>query len=480
MSRSVRFLSGLLLTALGAGCAFHPVNPAGTASCDSDDDCPADARCRPVPAEPTTKMCCKGSACPAEEGPPDAARQAMASVSDGAAPADAGARPDLESVLPPLARHSDGGLDALSGDAGGEAKSLVSCSSGIATPLPPLTGRESYCTIVANSSYVYLGIDSITMNDPVSVRAYAVCSAALPLGAETTDSSGAGGALSKPTLELLVELVNHFQQLCQPHHARLVGMLATGWARAAVNQNEIRARLAEGTGLTLDIPTPEQELEQRYYGVSRYRRGRIVLDPSYDRAELLSWPAQAAGPVRTVVPVGYAASGSMYFSSPSYQSSEDARRALRGRLSDELKEPLAELEAQVRKGGLEATVSVGPVGPVVPLAVGGKLRNADGSWFDAAQWKTVRDAATVTTSPYGRVYGTVLPEQIDHLLSSIGAGQFAQLRSEPIRDAYGLELLYDATLLDLLADEVKTTEFGFVFTNSHFGYLFTKLYPPPR
>jgi hypothetical protein len=33
------------------------------------------------------------------------------------------------------------------------------------------------------------------------------------------------------------------------------------------------------------------------------------------------------------------------------------------------------------------------------------------------------------------------------------------------------------TLLDLLADEGRGTEFAFVFTNSHFGFLFSKLGP---
>jgi hypothetical protein len=472
----------LLATALTTllGCAFHPVVPSNSVGCSEDSECPTGYQCRPLPADPTIKACCQGLSCgPAtEEIAPDAAPgHPTASPPADAAPAPG---PDAEVVLPPAAAHPDGGVDAVSGDGGVDVNALVSCSNGFETPLPSEAGRESFCTIVANSGYVYLGIDSITMNDPVSVRAYAVCSAALPLGAETTDSTGAGGALSKPTLELMVKVVNRFQELCRPHHARLVGLLATGWARGAVNQNEIRARLQEATGLDLDIPTPDQELQQRYYGVTRYRRGRIVLDPSLDQAALLSWPAEAPAPVRTPCTVGYGAAGSMYFASASYQSSEEARRALRGRLSEDLKAPLAELAAQVKKGALAPEVSVGPVGPLVPLALDGKLRNPNGTWFDDLKWKAASDAATVSTSPYGRIYGAVLPDQIDHFFSSIGPTQFAQLRTSPIRDAYGVDLLYETTLLDLLGDEVRATEFGFVFTNFHFGYLFTKLYPPPR
>jgi hypothetical protein len=467
---TTRALIGSALAALLLGaCAFHPVVPSNSVSCNEDSECPSGYQCRPLPADPTVKACCQGLSCaPAmEEVGPDAAASHPAVTP----PADAAPTPmpgpDAEVVLPPRTALPDGGVDAVAaGDGGLDVSSLVTCSSGADTPLPPLAGRESYCTILASGGYVYLGIDSITMNDPVSVRAYAVCSAPVPLGAETGGESG--GALSTPTLDRLVKVVNHFQQLCQPHKARLVGMVTTGWARNAINQNEIRARIKEGTGLDLDIPTPEQELQHRYYGVSRYRRGHIVLDPSQDQAQLLSWPSQSPALVRTLVPVGYAAAGSMYFSNPSYQSSEDARRGLRGRLSQDLHEALADLAAQVKKGTLAPEVSVGPVGPLVPLALGGQLRNGDGSWFDVARWKAASDAATVATSPYGRIYGLALPGDIDHFLSSIGASQFAQLRSNPIRDAYGLELLYDTTVMDLLGDEVKVTEFGFVFTNAHF------------
>jgi hypothetical protein len=383
-------------------------------------------------------------------------------------------------VLPPVAQPRDGGADVTAGDGGVEVKSLVSCSSGIDMPLPSLVGRESYCTIVANSSYVYLAIDSITMNDPLSVRAYVICSATVPLGAETTDASGAAGPLSTPTIDRVVKLVNHYKSLCQPHGGRVVGLLATGWARAALNQNEIRARIKEGTGLDLDIPSVEQEVQHRYYGVSRYRRGRLVLDPSYDKAELLSWPAGAPAPVRTLASVPYSAAGPMYFSSPGYKTSEEARRALRARLATDLRPALDDLAAQVKSGALASAVSVGPVGPLVPLALGGQLRNPNGSWFDDSKWTAAAGAATVSTSPYGRVYGVVFPAQIDAFFASITPSQFAQLRTNPIRDAYGIDLLYETTLLDLLGDQVKATEFGFVFTNWHFGYLFTKLFPPPR
>jgi hypothetical protein len=479
-----RFLSvPALAVLLGGACSFQPVVPNNSVSCDDDLECPQGYQCRPYPGDPTVRVCCRGTGCGQGADPEEPADSAAPTPASLPPRPDAGTMlaPDAEVVRPPVATAPDAGGDlAPAGDGGIEVKSLVGCSSSIEMPLPALAGRQSYCTIVANNAYVYLSLDLITMNDPVSVRAYSICSAAVPLGAETTGEGAAGEALGKPTLELVVKLVNHYKQLCQPHGAQLVGLVGTAWARAATNQNEIKARLKEGTGLDLDIPTPDQELQQRYYGVSRHRRGRIVLDPSYDKAELLTWPQGAPALTRTIIPVAWSQAGPMYFSHIAYQSFEEARKALRARLSSELAAPLATLAEQVKQGTLASTVSVGPVGPLVPMALAGELRSSEGAWFDVARWKMASDAATVTTTPYGRAYGIVLPAQVDKFFSSITGSQFSQLRTNPIRDAYGIELLYDTTLLDLLADEAKATEFGFVFTNAHFGYLFMKLFPAPR
>ena len=68
---------------------------------------------------------------------------------------------------------------------------------------------------------------------------------------------------------------------------------------------------------------------------------------------------------------------------------------------------------------------------------------------------------------------------LDVFFPSIDPPQFTQLRTEPIRSAYGRELMFVTTLLDILADKTKATEFGFVFAFPHFGYLYGKLLPPP-
>jgi hypothetical protein len=142
---------------------------------------------------------------------------------------------------------------------------------------------------------------------------------------------------------------------------------------------------------------------------------------------------------------------------------------------------LAALRAAVADKSIEPGFLVGPAAATVPLAIAGQLRDGQGTWSSAAQFQMKRDGATVTPSPYGRIFGAgpFTPQQIDAFFASLDAAQWGQLRNEPIRAAYGGEVLYITTLLDMLADEAKATEFAFVFAHQHLGYLFAKLLPPP-
>jgi hypothetical protein len=113
----------------------------------------------------------------------------------------------------------------------------------------------------------------------------------------------------------------------------------------------------------------------------------------------------------------------------------------------------------------------------VLLVLNGHLRDPTRGWDAPDSYRRKLADATVATSPYGRVYGLVLPAELDAFFTTITARDFTQLRTEPIRAAYGGHVMVTTTLLDLLADEGRGTEFAFVFTNSHFGFLFSKLGP---
>jgi hypothetical protein len=204
-----------------------------------------------------------------------------------------------------------------------------------------------------------------------------------------------------------------------------------------------------------------------------------VLDGRWASPELMFWPAAAPQPRRYTLPVSYTSASAAYLVNTTYTRFDDARKQLRARLQGDMDATVKEFESLFRTGELEPVVAVGPATALIPLAVGGKLRSPTGVWDEVPVFERKLREATVSPTAHGRIFGLVSPGQIDDLFRSIDDPQFTQLRSDPRRTAYGDELMLMTTLLDVLADEAKASEFAFVFTNPHFGYLFSKVLPPP-
>jgi hypothetical protein len=253
--------------------------------------------------------------------------------------------------------------------------------------------------------------------------------------------------------------------------------VAGAWAREAPDRAAVQARLRQDADLELVIPGEVQELSFRYLGATRNRRGRIVFSDWASQADVMYWPPTATAPTRYVVPVSYDQAAAQYFTSPTYAGFEDARRALRARLQDEMQPLTDDLQDLIAAGTLQPGVVIGPSDATVLMALKGQLRDPTRGWDAPDSYRRKLADATVATSPYGRVYGVVLPAELDVFFTTITARDFTQLRTEPIRVAYGGHVMLTTTLLDLLADEGRGTEFAFVFTNAHFGFLFSKLGP---
>jgi hypothetical protein len=354
----------------------------------------------------------------------------------------------------------------------------VTCSAGVASTSGPVAGGKLHCTIIVNNDVATVGFEEIVGNDPTTTTTKGICTAELGLGAETIDvASGAGRPVGQASLGALVAILQRFKQTCSQARGQLVGAVATGWARQASNRREVQDRLRAETNLQLSVPSEAEELAQRYLGVSRNRIGLIVLDDRARGLELLVWPRQADAPTRHPVPVTFAQAGNMYLGAL-FTSFDDARLALRSRLKDELRVALAEIAGLIRRDRLAPVIVVGPnASATIPLAIKGELRDPELGWPDPEAYRMKLDQARIFPSPDGRVYGVVSPAEIDLFFLTVDLPGFMQLRSQPIRRAYGERLMLETTLLDLLVGELEASAFHFTFTNSYYGYLLQTLFP---
>jgi hypothetical protein len=442
---------GLLLAValLGGGC-FSPRVPDGTIVCNRDSDCPAGLTCTPG-TDGTPALCCRGGTCPAR-----------IRVDPGAAPPDAG--PDLGPPAPDASSEPPPGpVDA------GSPAVPVTCSDGARTPPAPGPGRRLHCAAIVGSQSTSLGLEVITGNDPVSSATHGVCGAVLDLSA---------GPLPPSTLDALVATLRQLRQICTEAGGVPAGAVATGWARQAPDRVAIQARVRAEVQLELEVPDEAREIEHRYRGATRNRRGRIVLDEGREVPEILAWPQGAAAPVRHVLPLSREEVGAMYLAAGTHATFEAARLALRTRLNAGLSAAWLELADLIGDGDVASQVAVGPgASAAVPLAVAGMLRDAATGWFDPARYQARVAALDPSPSPYGEVLGILSPADVDGFFPSLGQRDFMQLRSEPIRSSYGARVLLTTVLLDLLGDEALATEFGFTATSASLGFLLSKLFP---
>lgn len=478
----LRVFSAPVLWALAAlalaGCGFKPKVPDAVIACGADRDCPSGFVCHAK-----LERCCRPGACqdlpntsPRPTVRPDAGEPSPSTPPDAAL--------DSEAVLPPAPPAgdadplpaSDAGVD---GGDGGVASLGITCSGAQAPPADLGPGQQVHCTIRAHGGIVDLALHSLTPGDPASARNYGACWARLPLAQETTDATGAKRPLSAATLERFVAIGNEYKAICERNMGRFSGVTATAWARDATNQNEIRARIAQGLGVELDIYPPAEEATQLFLGVTRMRKNRVLIFETVFGVEVVYWTKGAPAPTRVSAGISWEDADRLFLSNPTYPTYDSARRALRSRIDNTIEATLVTLEAMVAAGELAPGFVVGPANGMIPLAIAGSLRDEKGAWASAELAARKVEEARVTASPYGRIFGLpITADQVDAFFEGIDAAQFLQLRAEPVRIGYSGELFYVSTVMDLLADEVKATEFAFVFASPHLGYLLHKVLAP--
>jgi hypothetical protein len=332
-----------------------------------------------------------------------------------------------------------------------------------------------HCTLIAGAELLTLQLDFITRRDPVSLKRHASCWVGLPLVDAATASGTGAVSLDPAAVDSLVAAVKQIQPLCTSPGGTLAGMTAGPWMRRILNAPQVAGRLRAEAGTTLDFPSDADEEAHLYLAVSRARRGRIVYN-DWPTPGLLVWPRRDPAPTRHPLP-SFAEVGETYLAAPGYRTFEQARLALRARLQDELSPVLASLRSAVRAENLSPLVAVGRTDSTLRLAVRGELRSSDGIWLPPEAVKERVAASETVLTDFGWDFGSLRPREIASLFETIGTREFTQLRTAPLREAYGEYLLLSLTVLDLLADEVEVTEFGFPYTLGHHGYLLSKVFP---
>jgi hypothetical protein len=478
----------LLMAALLASGCFRPQVPSGKVICAANSDCPGGLTCQVTDGDPYgPRRCCGPSGCPAL-------------ASDGpATPADASPpRADGSLVSPPdvsvgtMTPVPDGGpAGTPDGPApapvdapppGPDLASMVSCAQPVTSAPPVAANRKSYCTIGVQDTRVMLNIDVVDNNDPLTISSYQICQLPLDLAARTAPLPGQGSAaLGAADVDLVARIVGYYHSVCtQLQVDSIVGAYATGWARQASNAAAIQSAVSAASTMNLEVLTPEQETAQRYLGAARNHRRDLVVHARGSDLLVTSWPDAAAGPTETVVPTNLRVADDRFFGNNNYPNYLQARRAYEDALENDLNGPLNDWRQQMNRGGLVDNLIFDPDDATFVLAVHNGLRSGNNTWDDAETFKKKLAAAqsAVMMTAYGWGYGVLRTDELSRFPGTIFADQFQQLRAEPVKSAYGLEVMALTGFMDVFTRRLPIGEVGVVLVNASYGYVFRKAFTP--
>jgi hypothetical protein len=344
---------------------------------------------------------------------------------------------------------------------------LVSCviAPDKQVPVKAAPGRAISCGLDLGSRSAKLSVVSMEKGRPTTIREERICKRTLGMGALVFDSrTGTARPLPPDAIGPLVATIEEFKQICTRDGGTIVASGATQWARDATNIADVAARVNEATGIRFDVLSPTQEAVYSYVAGSVRTPGRIVLDPGSNSFQL-SWQPKGSTTIASIlVPFGYVRAAANDFDPASDYAS--ARAAYQQRVRAAIEQELGRLNPPLTLSRLRGLVSKGEIGPeliavgedgaVVPLAVGGWLRDGFGGWtsdprsYDAAlngHRTTDRSFGIMTAPPVTRA-------DVQAYLRGIGPRDFKALTNEPVRGLYGQKALATPALVELLLGEL--------------------------
>ncbi len=401
---------------------------------------------------------------------------------------------DAPGAVPEASSDSGGGAadsGASDGEAGAPPPKASSCTivTDKKTPIAEPSGRLVYCGIDIGSKNVKISVVSVEKGKPGTIKDERQCKRNLGLGTLVFDSStGTALPLGDDFIGYLVDTVKEFQAICTLDRGTLIGADATQWARDATNIQDVRAKVKTGTGIDIDVLTPDQEGQYGYVAATLDSPGHLSLDPGSNSFQV-SWRLQDATDIGTVsAPLGYVRASTNDVEPAADFAS--GRAAYVADATQQLVAALAKLGPPMTLAAVKQLVTDGKLGKelfvvgqdgAVALVVRNELKDSNGTW--PSDQKAYDDLVAAQVFKLDPTYGTISADPIapaeltTFLTSAIGPSDFATLKKDPVKTIYGQKALVVPALLDLLVTELGLDKVVMVPQEMVTGYILTRLPP---
>jgi len=335
----------------------------------------------------------------------------------------------------------------------------VSCRPELTEPTKPDPGRTRICVVDIGSRNVKLVIASLEEKNPRSYREERVCRARMGLGEKTFDNvSQRPRPLQAPDQDTLARLLVDYAKQCERDGGRVLGAVATEWARRATNAEEVQKAIQARVGLGVEILSRDREGRFGYLAATKGAQGRMVVDFGSRSFQLTWWPRGAAAPQTASLPLGIDEVGDRFFSRTAYGNYRAARLAYQGTLREALKPALAKMRSDLRRGTLgPELLSLAENGDMA-LAVERKLWDRDTRrGVDEGGYGALIKARTPTdTAEYGPVNSVMRASLLVALARAVESDDalFQELRSDRLKRIWGYKMLAYPAMLALLVEEL--------------------------
>ncbi len=334
----------------------------------------------------------------------------------------------------------------------------ISCRPAAESSVLPPDARKRFCVIDVGSRNVKLTIASTATNDPKSLHEDQQCHARLGLGDKILDGRALPGPLLALDTEGLVRIMAAYVGICERSGGRMVGAIATEWARKATNPDYIQAQVKDRTGLALEILERDGESRYGYLAASRGVLGSIVIDFGSRSLQVSFWPVGEAQPLTVSLPMGIDAAAKQFFSGAAASGYHAANTAFLEAAGTPLVPMLARMQAEIQAGRLKKEIiSLGENGDLV-MALDGRLWNSKthSGIDDAAYGSLVGGFAFTRSDTYGTVTGLVRTSDLAALPVAFqkDADLVTMLKSARSKDSYGSKMLVVPAFVSMLAKDL--------------------------